>query len=163
MNKWYKTIDGIPTFAGNVPAIAISIAQASAAITVANHAATPAAGYFPIIPFNPLKVYNPTPPPMIAMFNTFAPKAVIPPSANINAWMRSTTVKTSTAASGAKNTIATKAHPTMCPLVPNGIGMFIDMIAKIPAARTAKRGIRFSSKLDLAHFTEKYNATIKIT
>ena len=97
------------------------------------------------------------------MFNTFAPKAVIPPSPKINAWIRSTTVNTSTAASGAKNTIATKAPPTMCPLVPNGIGMFMDMIAKIPAASTAIRGIRFSSKLDLAHFTEKYNATIKIT
>ena len=92
------------------------------------------------------------------MFNTFAPKAVIPPSPNINAWIRRTTVNTSTAASGAKNTMATKAPPTICPLVPKGIGMFMDMIAKIPAARTAKRGIRFSSKLDLAHFTEKYNA-----
>ena len=36
------------------------------------------------------------------------------------------------------------------------------MIAKIPAANTAKRGIRFSSRLFLAHLTEKYNATIRI-
>ena len=58
--------------------------------------------------------------------------------------------------------MATSAPPTMCPLVPNGIGMFIDMIAKIPAASTAKRGIRFSSKFVLAHLTEKYSATISI-
>jgi len=100
-------------FIGNVPAIPLSIAHANAAITVANHAATPAAGYFPIIPFNPLKVYNPTKPPMIAIFNTFAQNAVIPPSPKINAWMSKTTVNTNTAASGARNTIATKAPPTM--------------------------------------------------
>ena len=85
IKKWYNTIDGIPTFIGNVPAIPISIAHASAAITVANHAAIPAAGYFPTIPFNPLKVYSPTNPQTIAMFNTFAPRAVMPPSPNINA------------------------------------------------------------------------------
>jgi len=41
--------------------------------------------------------------------------------------------------------------------------MFMDMIANIPAARTARSGMRFSSKFDLAHFTEKYKATINIT
>ena len=39
---WYVTIEAIPMFNGNVPAIAISIAHANAAITVANHAPIPA-------------------------------------------------------------------------------------------------------------------------
>ena len=97
------------------------------------------------------------------MFNTFAPKAVIPPSPKNKAWISNTAVNTRTAASGAIKTIATNAPPTICPLVPNGIGIFIDMIAKIPAANTASNGIRFSSRFALAHFPAKYNAMIKIT
>ena len=38
-----------------------------------------------VLPFNALKVYNPVYPPMIAIFNTLAPSAVIPPSPNTNA------------------------------------------------------------------------------
>ena len=96
------------------------------------------------------------------MFNTFAPSAVIPPSPKTKAWISNTTVNTRIAASGAQNIIATNAPPTMCPLVPNGIGMFMDIIAKIPAASTARRGIRFSSRFSLAHLLAKYNPMINM-
>ena len=100
-------------------------------------------------------MYNPTHPPIIPIFNTLVPSAVIPPSPKINACISNTIVNTKTAASGAQNTNATKHPPTMCPLVPNGIGIFIDMIAKIPAASIAISGTCLSSRFFLAHFVAK--------
>ena len=96
------------------------------------------------------------------MLTIFAPSAVIPPSPKNNACKMSTTDNTIIAAYGLQNTIATNAAPKRCPLDPNGTGRLNDCIANIPAAKTARSGIYFSSKFSLLHLIEKYNAIIAI-
>ena len=69
--------------------------------------------------------------------------------------IRETDERIKTAAKGDPSTMAARAAPIICPLVPQGIGMLTAWIAKIPAARIATSGIFSSESSFLAHRRER--------
>ena len=83
------------------------------------------------------------------MFSTFAPSAVIPPSANTNACATSTTESTSPASHGPSR-IAASAAPRKWPLVPPATGKLSICAANTNAAVTPSSGTRRSSSSRLA-------------
>jgi hypothetical protein len=73
------------------------------------------------------------------MSTTFTPNDSIPPSPNGSAWNANATVTAITAAQG-PSSMATKAPPTACAVVPSGIGTLNIMMRRQTAARTAGAG-----------------------
>ncbi len=110
--------------------------------------------------FNFFKAWNtpnPVNPAITPIFSILAPKAVIPPSPKKNACTVSTTAKTRTAAQDYQIRWPPVPPPNICPLVPQGIGIFMACIANINAAKTAINGHVFSSRFFLAHLRAKIN------
>src|SRR4051794_32566174 len=86
---------------------------------------------------------------MTPMLKMFAPSAVMPPSANTNDCVTSTTDITRHATHGPSR-IAASAAPRKCPLVPPATGKLSIWTANTNAAVTPRSGTRRSSSSRLA-------------
>ena len=87
--------------------------------------------------------------PSTPMLSTFAPSALMPPSANANAWTAITTAMTRQASQGPSSTAA-RVAPRKWPLVPPAIGKLSIWAAKMNAASTPSSGTRASSSSTFA-------------
>ena len=97
-------------------------------------------------------VSHPTSEVMIAIFRTFIPKALNPPSANSNDWI-TTTIDMQIIPRLGPSTITANAPPSKCPLVPAAIGKLIICRTKIKADIIPVNAINLSATKLLALLT----------
>jgi hypothetical protein len=109
---------------------------------------------------NPLKIGHATRAVMIAMFRTFTPSAVTPPSANNNACTMTTTETTTTPIDGPRR-MAASAPPSRWPLVPAATGKLSIWRAKMTAADSPAKGICFSRRRAAPIFSDAASPPIE--